>query len=42
MIEKNNPTNVLYIIEMKIYLGYILKINSNCEKKNIPLMIPKE
>ena len=34
--EKNNPTialNILYIKEKEIYAAYILKINSNCEKK---------
>ena len=43
--EKINPTialNILYIKEKEVCLAYILKINSNCEKQIIPLMIPNE
>ena len=43
--EKNNPTislNVLYIKEMEICLTYVSKVNSNCEKQIIFLMIPNE
>ena len=45
--EKNNPTiplTILYIKEKEIYPAYILKINSNCEKQIllIILMIPNE
>ena len=42
-IEKNNPTvalNILYIKEKEICQAYISKINSNCEKQIILLMIP--
>ena len=41
--EKNNPTvafNGLYTKEMEICPTYISKINSNCEKQIILLMIP--
>ena len=44
MFEKNKPIialDVLYIKEMEICPTYISKINSNCEKQLIPLMIPK-
>ena len=44
-LEKNNPTialNILYIREKEICLAYISKINSNCEKLIILLMIPNE
>ena len=43
--QKINPTialNVLYIKEKEVCLAYISKINSNCEKQIIPLMIPNE
>ena len=43
--EKNNPTvvlNILYIKEKEISPAYISKINSNCEKQIILLMIPNE
>ena len=43
--EKNNPTialNVLYINGKEICPGYISKINSNCKKQIILLMIPNE
>ena len=43
--EKNNPTialNILYIKEKEICWAYISKINSICEKKINPLMIPNE
>ena len=45
MFQKNNLTidlNVLYTKEMKICPPYFLKINSNCEKQIILLMIPNE
>ena len=41
--ETNNPTialNTLYIKEKEIYPAYISKINSNCEKQIILVMIP--
>ena len=41
--EKNNPTialNILYNKEKEICSAYISKINSNCEKQIILLMIP--
>ena len=44
-LEKNNLTialNVLYIKEKEIYPAYISKINSNCEKQIILLMISNE
>ena len=40
--EQNNPTtalNILYIKEKEIWPAYISKINSNCEKQIILLMI---
>ena len=43
--EKNNPENVfniLYIKEKEILPAYLLKINSNCKKQIILLMIPNE
>ena len=43
--EKNNPTivlNILYIKEQEIYPPFISKINGNCEKQIILLMIPNE
>ena len=43
--ETNNPTialNILYIKEKEICPAYISKINSNCKKKIILLMIPNE
>ena len=43
--EKNNPTialNILYTKEKEVYPVYISKINSNCEKQIILLMIPNE
>ena len=42
---KNNPTiapNILYTKEKEICLAYTSKINSNCEKQIILLMIPNE
>ena len=45
MFEKNNPTiapNVSYIKEKEICPTYIWKINSNCEKQIILLMIPNQ
>ena len=45
MLEKNNPTvtlNILYTKEKEICSTYILKINLNCEKQMILLMIPNE
>ena len=45
MSEKNNQTitlNMLYIKEKEICPGYISKINLNCEKQTILLMIPNE
>ena len=42
-LKKNNNQmiafNVLYIKEREIYPAYISKINSNCEKQIILLMI---
>ena len=43
--EKNNPTiarNILHAKEKEICPAYISKINSNCQKQVILLMIPKE
>ena len=43
--EKNNPAialNILYIKEKEICAAYISKINLNCEKQIILLMIPNE
>ena len=43
--EKNNPAialNILYIKEKEICPADILKINSNCEKQIILLMIPNK
>ena len=43
--QKNNPRtalNILYIKEKEIWPVYISKINSNCEKQIILLMIPNE
>ena len=43
--EKNNSTighNFLYIKEKELCPAYISKINSNCEKQIILLMIPNE
>ena len=45
MFVKNNSTialNILYIKEKEICLAYISKINLNCEKQIILLMIPNE
>ena len=45
MFQKNNPAiarNILCIKEKEIYPVYISKINLNCEKQIIPLMIPNE
>ena len=45
MFEKNNPTialNILYIKEKETCPAYISKINSNCEKQIILLMILNE
>ena len=42
---KNNPKiviNILYIKEKEKRPAYISKINSNCEKEIILLMIPNE
>ena len=44
-LRKNNLTiavNVLYIKEKETYPAYISKINSNCKKNIILLMIPSE
>ena len=43
--EKNYPAialNILYIKEKEMCPAYISKINSNCEKQIILLMIPNE
>ena len=43
--EKNNPTidlNIMCTKEKEICPAYISKINSNCEKQIILLMIPNE
>ena len=43
--EKNNPTislNILYTKQTEICSVYISKINSNCEKQIILLMMPNE
>ena len=43
MFGKNNPKitlNILYIKEKEICPAYISKIDSNCEKQIILLMIP--
>ena len=43
--EKNNSTialNILYIKDKEICAAYISKINSNCEKQIILLIIPNE
>ena len=43
MFEKNNPIialNILHIKEKEKCPPYISKINSNCEKQVILLMIP--
>ena len=43
--EKNDPTialNIFYIKEKEICPAYISKINSNCEKQIIILMIPNK
>ena len=43
--KKNNPTiahNILYIKEKEICPAYILKINLNCAKQIILLIIPNE
>ena len=43
--EKNNPTivlNILYIKEKDICPTYISKINSNCEKQIILLIMPNK
>ena len=43
--QKNVPTialNISYIKEKQICSAYISKINSNCEKQIIVLMIPNE
>ena len=45
MFEKNNPTvplNILHNKEKETCPVYISKINSNCEKQIILLMIPNE
>ena len=45
LFEKSNPTitlNALYIKERDMHPAYITKINSNCEKQIIFLMIPNE
>ena len=44
-IEKNSPTiapNIWYIKEKEICQAYISRINSNCEKQIILLIIPNE
>ena len=43
--EKSNPTialNILYIKEKQTYPAYISKIDSNCEKHVILLMVPNK
>ena len=43
--EKNNPAiafNILYVKEKEMCPAYISKINLNCEKQIILLMIPIE
>ena len=43
--NKNNPTivlNALYIKDLEICPAYVSKINSNCEKQIIILMIPNK
>ena len=45
MFEKNDPTialNISYIKGKEICRAYISKINSNCEKQVILLMIPNK
>ena len=45
MSEKNNPIvalNILYIKEKEICPAYLSKINSNCKKQIILLMIPNK
>ena len=45
MFEKNNPTialNILYNKEKEICPAYVSKINLNCEKQIIVLMISNE
>ena len=45
MFNKSNPTialNILYIKEKEICPAYISKIDSNCEKQIILLMIPNK
>ena len=45
MFEKNDPTialNISYIKVKEICRAYISKINSNCEKQVILLMIPNK
>ena len=42
MFDKNNSTIALNIKEKEICLAYISKINFNCEKQIILLMIPNE
>ena len=42
-VKKNNLVlNILYIKEMEICPVYVSKINSNCEKQKIFLMIPNK
>ena len=38
--EKNNSVTVLYVKEKEICSAYISKINLNCEKQILLLMIP--
>ena len=45
MLEKNKSTivlNIMYIKEKEICAAYISKINSNCEKQVILVMIPNK
>ena len=45
IFEKNNRTialNVLYIKRMEIFPVYVSKINSDCQKQVILLMIPNK
>ena len=45
MFEKNNSKialNIFYIKEKEMYLAYMSKINWNCEKQIIILMISNE
>ena len=44
-LEKSNPTialNILYTKEKQTYPAYISKINSNCEKQVVLLIVPNK